>query len=1135
MQAKSKAFVTLAALAILVACAQLSDTNSTVTQERTSVTDDLKAGFESPPNEARPRVWWHWMNGNVTKDGIEKDLDWMRRIGIGGLQHFDANLITPQIVDQRLVYMTPEWKDAFRFAARKADEYDLEMAIAASPGWSETGGPWVSATDGMKKIVWAQTMVTTGQRLTELPKPPEVAGPFQDMQIEHDFSTTLSGSTFEPPNHYEDIAVFAIPVSAGVSAGLAPKYALEEGPIPEAEILSDGKYAHALEVPRGTPEAPTAILVEFASPKAVSSATLALQNESTPTSGATLTPVLEARQAGSDWVRIARFDLTGAPTTVSFPSVVANKFRVVLIHEGNVLQNTSISPAPGADFGFLGDIVAAKPTVKVAELSLSEVPTIDRFEVKAGFDLVPDFYSLDTAVAGELEGVDPQKIIDLTPLLKPDASIDWIAPEGQWRILRMGWSLTGKSNHPATPEATGLEVDKYDAAAVRRYMEHYLNMYVQAAGEELIGKRGVQAVLTDSIEVGAANWTPKMLEHFKTRRGYDPTPYLPALTGVIIGSRAQSDGFLFDYRLTLSELMASEHYATVAEVAHEHDLKVYGEALETIRFAMGDDFDMRRYADIPMSAMWTYPEGANLQKAYQADMKGAASVANFYGKQFAAAESMTSVLNPWADVPENLKRVVDFELVNGINRLVIHTSVHQPTDDKQPGLSLFVFGQYFNRHETWAEMAGAWIDYISRASFLMQQGESVADVAYFYGEETPIIGLAIEDRLTGRPTRYGYDFVSANALLNDVRVEQGMLIAPSGARYRVLYLGGNSDKISLQMLERLAELVRNGATIVGLAPTGSPRFVDDPAIYQSIVKELWTGAVVNNVGAGKVIATHDVEQALEGLGVRPDFEYVATPSDADILFAHRKLVDGDIYFLTSRHAGEVSGDFRFRVSGKLPEIWQAETGETKPVSYRVVNGETIVPLSLAEADSVFLVFRETARSEQLVVPKVSYAPISEIRGPWTVSFQSGRGAPPTINLPELMSLSNHTNDGVKYFSGVSSYTNTIQLPDSFVSGQSVLLDLGAVGDLAEVEINGKAVGTLWRAPWQIEIGAELKPGDNSLTIKVANRWINRFIGDAQTDAEKITFVTIPTYTADAPLRDAGLLGPVKILAVQEEQ
>src|ERR1700740_959101 len=151
-------------LALLLACTILA---------APSRADELAEGFRNPPQSARPRVWWHWMNGNITKEGIRKDMEWMQRVGIGGLQNFDANLETPQIVDKRLVYMTPEWQDAFRYAVAVADNLGLEMAIAAAPGWSETGGPWVMPEDGMKKLAWSEMLVTGGKKISlKLPAPP---------------------------------------------------------------------------------------------------------------------------------------------------------------------------------------------------------------------------------------------------------------------------------------------------------------------------------------------------------------------------------------------------------------------------------------------------------------------------------------------------------------------------------------------------------------------------------------------------------------------------------------------------------------------------------------------------------------------------------------------------------------------------------------------------------------------------------------------------------------------------------------------------------------------------------------------------------------------------------------------------
>src|SRR5579875_2076176 len=177
-------------------------------------TDQLRAGFADPPMSARPRVWWHWMNGNISIDGIDKDLEWMKRVGIGGMQNFDANMTTPQIVDHRLVYMTSEWKAAFRHAAERAEQLALELGIASSPGWSETGGPWVQPRDGLKKLVWSDTIVEGGHPFSgRLPAPSTVTGPFQNLPMAPSIEEMLGAAKPTPkPVYYADVAVLAYPV-----------------------------------------------------------------------------------------------------------------------------------------------------------------------------------------------------------------------------------------------------------------------------------------------------------------------------------------------------------------------------------------------------------------------------------------------------------------------------------------------------------------------------------------------------------------------------------------------------------------------------------------------------------------------------------------------------------------------------------------------------------------------------------------------------------------------------------------------------------------------------------------------------------------------------------------------------------
>ena len=1088
----------------------------------------LEDGFRSPPNGARPRVWWHWMNGNITKDGIRKDLEWMHRTGLGGVQNFDAALSTPQIVPRRLVYMTPEWKDAFRYAVGLADRLGLEFGTAASPGWSETGGPWVQPKDGMKKLVWSEAAVSGGKPFDgQLPPLPAATGPFQDLAAVDALAGLGGGPAPAPPSFHADAVVLAFP--APPTADLPQTRVLSVASGKQLAILGPAYPGEGLsvETESGTPDTPGGVVLEYDTPQTIRSASIFLDGATGMFSGPSLRPTLEAETADGAWKRIADIVVTEVQTTVSFAPVTARRFRILL---------NPIPPAAGAAPGAPGVAAGGLPgqpsqgTVKISRLRLVAEPRVNDFEAKAGFAVANDYYALDRDIGPDEAGVAPGAVIDLTGKLTADGRLDWTPPPGDWRILRLGYSLTGTTNHPATAEATGLEVDKYDGRAVQGYLETYIGMLSGAAGPDLFGRRGLSVLVTDSIEVGASNWTPRILDDFRQLRGYDPRPWLPALTGVIVGSRSQSDRFLYDFRRTLADLISSQHYGQVAETAHAHGLTVYGEALESGRPSLGDDMTMRSHADVPMSAMWTYPRDKGPNPTYVADIKGAASVAHIYGQNLVAAESMTAMLSPWAFAPHDLKPVIDLELATGVNRPVIHTSVHQPVDDKVPGLSLLIFGQYFNRHETWAEMARPWIDYIARSAFMLQQGRNVADVGYVYGEEAPLTGLYDQAMPADAPMRYAYDFVSADALLTQLKTQGAELAAPGGARYRALYLGGTSRKMTLPVLRRLAALAEGGATIIGQAPEGSPSLEDDGAEYATLVRRLWSGQPATSVGRGRVIASSDVEAALRSTGLGPDFSYVGE-SGAKVLFLHRRLPDGDIYFVDNRQAQAERIQASFRVTGKAPEIWRADGGGVEAVSYRIARDHTVVPLDMDPDGAVFVVFRKPAMKAAVTVPRRGFRTVMQIGGKWEVSFQPGRGAPARIGLGKLAPLSENADPGVKYFSGTATYRTSFTLPGPAPRGRRLALDLGKIGDIAEVRINGKLMGTAWKAPYRIDIGPAVRPGRNALEIKVADLWVNRLIGDAQPGVtDKITYTSLPTYRPDAPLRPSGLIGPVTLLA-----
>lgn len=1090
-------------------------------ERMTKKADPIATGFRDPPAAARPRVWWHWMNGNVTRDGIRRDLEWMKRVGIGGVQNFDAALDTPQVVDRRLAYMTPAWQDAFRYATGLADMLGLEFAIAASPGWSETGGPWVPPSDGIKKYVWSETFVDGDRRFVGmLAAPPRATGPFQGAAKAVDPIAAVKPGP--APQHYADTVVLALPDDT-------------EAAPPCRRTTSDGggSIAPIGPITFGQPSADRAawLRCDYDAPVTLRSATLAMNSGGTIFTSARFRPVLEASDNGIDFVVIAPFPTGPVPQyTIAFPPVTARAFRIRF--EPQRPARLPWTPAPGAIPSAVGNIGRDPPkqTITIDSVLLSPVARVHRFEEKAAFE-TPLTYAPLAAPDTAARGVDPAQVIDLTTKMTPDGQLDWTPPPGRWRILRFGYSLTGKENHPATVEATGLEVDKLDRGAVKRYLDAYLATYEATVGKANIGPRGIRALLNDSIEVGPANWTPALIAEFKARRGYDPLPWLPVLTGTIIGDAIRSDAFLHDFRQTLADLIAANHYGQIAETARERGLRSYAEALEFGRPSLGDDMAMRRHADVPMAAMWTYaPDSARPRPVYEADIRGAASVAHIYGQNIVAAESLTSAWQPWSFAPNDLKPMIDMAFALGLNLPVIHTSVHQPVEDKKPGLSLAIFGQHFNRHDSWAEQAKPWVDYLSRTAYLLQAGRSVADVLYFYGEEAPLTGLYQQAMPADAPLKSAYDFANSDVLMTQVKVDRGDLVTGSGQRYKLLWLGGDSDRMTVAMLRRIVDLAEGGATVAGVRPTASPGLADDKAAFAALTARLWDGdqTPVRPVGKGRIVTAVDADAALALIGATPDVSFDGARADTQILFQHRLLNDGrHLYFLTNRLDRVEAVEARFAVTGRTVERWSATTGTAQPTGWSRDGEVTRVPLTLAPREAVFVVFGTPTTAAGAAPPTELRRVLAELNDGWQLSFPGK-----STRRARVGSWSESAEADERYFSGTATYTRMLDVPSAWLGGGGVTLDLGSVGDLAEVRVNGTMAGTAWHAPWQVALGTLLKAGRNSIEVRVTNLWVNRLVGDAQPGVVKSTFTTTPTYRADAPLRPSGLLGPVTLMSSQ---
>jgi hypothetical protein len=1058
--------------------------------------DELAKGFQNPPDSAKPHTWWHWCNDNITKEGITADLEAMKRVGVGGAQIFNVDVGVPA---GAVKFMTPQWREMMKHAVREADRLGIELCLHNCGGWSSSGGPWVEPQHAMLMVTTSETRVKGPTRFSDvLPQPP----------------TRRS--------FYRDIATLA-----------------------------------------------------FRTP------------------------------------------------------------------QGNL--------------------------------------RLENVQGKAAYQRADNIQPLGSATAPPESVIQREGIIDLTSRLEMSGRLTWDVPAGEWTILRIGYTPTGKDNHPATPEARGLEVDKLSREALDAFWGGMMATVIRDVGP-LAGK-SLNNALVDSYEVGSQNWTPRFREEFQRRRGYDLLPYLPVFTGRVVDSPEISERFLWDVRRTIADLFADNYFGYFAELCHKNNLKFSTEPYGNGAF---EDITCGGRADIPMGEFWI---GGGARES----CKLAASIAHVYGRKIVGAESFTATPEQgrWQQDPYAMKALGDLIYCMGVNRFIFHRYAHQPWMNVYPGMTMGQWGFHFERTNTWWEQGAAWLKYLARCQYLLQQGLFVGDVLYFVGEHAPI-SMPLHPEL--KANGYDYDGCSAEVIMR-LTVKNGRLMLPDGMSYRALVLP-NSEFMTPQLLRKIRELVQAGATVIGPKPKKSPSLSDYPKCdeeVQRLAEEVW--------GKGKVIESKSVEEVLAQRGVKPDFEY--SPKSAKLEFIHRVVGDTDIYFVSNQRARVETVDATFRVSGKAPELWHPDTGkiEKAPV-WTEKQGRVTVPLRFEPAGSVFVVFRKSAagagvsasphfvavsyagaqspnasapkleirraiyeaidgagsadvtervkamvkdgtlslnannqtlggdptplhlkrlrveylldgkphtvivnENEDLEIPpapgKSSEFPVYEltltadgkaelkawqpgvyefktasgktrkvevqngakplaISGSWELRFPPNWGAPPKVTLDKLISWTEHSDPGVRYFSGTATYTKEFDIPKEMLSPRrAIYLDLGRVKNLCEVKLNGKDFGVLWKPPFRVDVTGVARAGKNHLEVRVTNLWVNRLIGDEQfpddcewqgkrlrqfpqwflegkprPSKERLTFTTWKHWTKDSPLLESGLLGPVTVRAVE---
>lgn len=552
------------------------------------------------------------------------------------------------------------------------------------------------------------------------------------------------------------------------------------------------------------------------------------------------------------------------------------------------------------------------------------------------------------------------KLIPLT--LDQNGKLDWNVPPGDWTILRIGHTPTGKDNHPAPPEGDGLEVDKLSREAMDVHWRGMMAKVIEECGP-LAGKV-LNNALIDSYEVGSQNWTPKMRDEFQKRRGYDMAPWLPVMAGYVIESAPMSERFLWDLRKTISELFVDNYFKYFGELCHRAGMQFSTEPYGNGGF---DAITAGGTADIPMGEFWIGGGAMDTTRI-------AASVGHVYGRPIVGAESFTAddVRGKFLEEPYAVKAIGDQVFCNGINRYIFHRYAMQPWMDLKPGMTMGPWGTHLERTQTWWKEAQSWMTYIARCQFLLQQGRFVADVLYYVGENSPedwVYGPAHNPR---PPSGFDYDSCDAASLLK-LQFKNGVLLLPSGMQYRILVLP-DSQTMTPAIAKKLQQLVNDGATIVGPRPLSSPSLTNYPAADDTVkqyANALWKNINGNSVtenryGSGRVVFGKTVQELLSSLKVAPNFEYRRRVGSAKLVYIHKQIGNLQYYFVSNQNYQPTQVDAIFRVSGRQPELWHADTGrvENAPV-FREESGRTVVPLTLAPAESVFVVFRSRVVGQHL--------------------------------------------------------------------------------------------------------------------------------------------------------------------------
>lgn len=1047
----------------------------------------LESGFMNPAEKVQTSVYWYWISGNISEEGVKKDLYSMKEAGINRAFIGNIGLEGIHTPYKTVPFYSEEWWKILHAALKTATELGIEIGIFNSPGWSQSGGPWVKPEQAMRYLASVKAEVSGGK------------------QVE----VVLA----KPDKDFQDVKVIAFPSVGKKAARLSVANAKVTSAMPLQNLnsLIDGDKETAVLF---TEKSEKPVAIDFRADVPFTLRSLQIFPARQPIQANARLWVKEngAYRMLSEF-KLDRFNANlnvgfdpYAPVVVSVPATTASEFRLELANVG--------------------------PGMGLSEVEFSSLPAVERYPEKTLAKMfqtpLPYWHEYQWPVQPETDDpslvIDPGKVLDISAFLQGDRLV-WKAPAGEWTILRTGMLPTGVTNSPADPEATGLEIDKMSRKHVKAHFEAFMGeIYRRIPAED---RACWKVVVQDSYETGGQNFTDDFLSEFQARYGYDPLPFLPVYEGYVVKSEDQSDRFLWDLRRLVADKIAYDYVGGLRDVCHKYGLTTWLENYGHWGFP-GEFLQYGGQSDEIGGEFWSFGDLGNIEN------RAASSCGHIYGKQKISAESFTSGGTPFSCYPAMMKQRGDRFFTEGINNTLLHVYISQPSEEREPGMNAW-FSSEFNRLNTWYPQMDLFTSYLKRVNYMLQQGLNIADVAYFIGEDAPKMTGIVDPEL---PKGYQFDYINAEVIERDLFVKDGLLTLPHGTQYRILVLP-KLETMRPELLAKIKKLIEDGAVVLGPAPKRSPSGESYQTADRQVEKlagELWSGLDGRSVkavkrGKGELLFGMTMEEALMHIGCVPD---CGLPADAPVLYGHRAAVDADIYFISNQKDETIELRPEFRVRSKQPELWDATTGRIRTLpAYEETAAGTVVPLKLYPYESAFVVFRRPATKAEGTGLQLNYpVPQTLVRldAPWKVSFEEKRRGPASQTFACLEDISKNENPDIRYYSGTIWYETEFKLKKK-PEGE-LYLNLNDVGVMAKVKINGQYAGGVWTAPYRVNVTNLVRKGKNKVEIEVVTTWMNRLIGDSGLpESERKTWTPCNSWKPTDTLQKSGLVGPVYIESV----